>query len=256
MVENKSVIQEIIAALGKKVENKKVADIRIGLCYTAVLLDDGQLGLAYTFRSQNVPPCTKPFESGKIKGEDAAKAVQHALSENLIESSVGIATINAIVNQQIVNAIEGDILDVISLRNSDTAGMVGFFGPLIEPLKKTVKKIYIFEEKDIANFPDVYPSEKTSEILPECDVIIISATTLINKTIDSLLDLSKDARETIILGATTPFLPHVFIKRGVTMLSGIEVTDKNRMLQIVSEGGGMRDFKGSIKKMSVLLKKN
>ncbi len=52
MVENKSVIQEIIAALGKKVENKKVADIRIGLCYTAVLLDDGQLGLAYTFRSQ------------------------------------------------------------------------------------------------------------------------------------------------------------------------------------------------------------
>ncbi len=93
-------------------------------------------------------------------------------------------------------------------------------------------------------------------MLPECDVIIISSTTLINKTIDSLLDLSKDARETIILGATTPFLPHVFIKRGVTMLSGIEVTDKNRMLQIVSEGGGMRDFKGSIKKMSVLLKKN
>ena len=256
MVENKSVIQEIIAALGKKSENKKIADIRIGLCYTAVLLDDGQLGLAYTFRSQNVPPCTKPFESGTIKGEDAAKAVQHALSENLLESSLGIATINAIVNQQIENAIEGDILDVISLRNSDTAGMVGFFGPLIEPLKKTVKKIYIFEEKAIANFPDVYPSEKTSEILPECDVTIISATTLINKTIDSLLDLSKDARETIILGATTPFLPQVFIKRGVTMLSGIEVTDKNRMLQIVSEGGGMRDFKGSIKKMSVLLKKN
>ena len=256
MVENKSVIQEIIAALGKKVENKKIADIRIGLCYTAVLLSDGQLGLAYTFHSQNVPPCTKPFESGKIKGEDAAKAVQHALSENLLESSVGIATINAIVNQQIENAIEGDILDVISLRNSDTAGMVGFFGPLIEPLKKTLKKIYIFEEKAIVNLPDVYPSEKASEILPECDITIISATTLINKTIDSLLDLSKDARETIILGATTPFLPHVFIKRGVTMLSGIEVTDKNRMLQIVSEGGGMRDFKGSIKKMSVLLKMN
>ena len=256
MVGNKSVIQEIIAALGKRAENKKVADARIGLCYTAVLLDDGQLGLAYTFHPQKVSPCAKPFEAGKIKGEDAVHAVQHALSENLLESSLGIATINAIVNQQIGNTIEGDILDVISLKNSDTAGMVGFFGPLIEPLKKTVKKIYIFEEKAIANFPDIYPSEKTSEMLPECDVIIISATTLINKTIDSLLDLSKDARETIILGATTPFLPQVFIKRGVTMLSGIEVTDKNRMLQIVSEGGGMRDFKGCIKKISVLLKKN
>ncbi len=256
MVVKRNIIQEILEVIEDQASIKIVKDIRIGLCYTAVLLDDGQLGLAYTFHSHNVSPCLKPFESGKIKGKNAMEVARYASSDNLLESSVGLAAINAIVNKQIENTIEGDILDVITLKSSDTVGMVGFFGPLIEPLKKSAKKIYIFEKKDITNFPDLYPAEKAFEMLPGCDVIIISATTLINKTIDSLISTSKDARETIILGATTPFLPNIFSTRGVTMLSGIEVTDKNRMLQIVSEGGGMRDFKGSIKKISLMLKKN
>ena len=231
-------------------------ELRICLWYTAVLLTDGKLGLAYTFRSPNVPPCTSSLDAGTIKGKIATEVIHYAHSNNLLESSVGIATTNAVVNQQIDNAIEGDILDVMSLNSNDIVGMVGFFGPLIAPLKKLVKKLYIFEERDTTNLPDVYSSEKTSEILPECDIIIISATTLINKTIEPLLSLSKDARETIILGATTPFLPHIFTKRGVTMLSGIKVLDEKRVLQIVSEGGGMRDFKNTIKKVSTLLKNN
>lgn len=254
MVEKKSIIQEIIEALEEKANNKKVEDLRIGLCYTAVLLNDGQLGLAYTFRSQKVTPCTHPLKAGTIKGKNAIEIIHYALSDHLLEASLGIAAINAIVNQQIDNAIEGDILDVISIKTSDIVGMVGFFRPLIDPLKKSVKKLYIFEERNITGFPDVYPSEKTPEILPECDVIIISATTLINQTIEPLLYLSKDAGETIILGATTPFLSQVFIKRGVTMLSGIKVLDEERVLQIVSEGGGMRDFRDTIKKVNVLLK--
>jgi len=256
MVEKKNILQEIIEALEEKAKNKNVEDLRIGLCYTAVSLNDEKLGLAYTFRSPNVPPCASSLDAGTLKGKIATEVIHYALSNNLLESSVGVATINAIANQQIDNAIEGDILDVMSLNTTDTVGMIGFFGPLIDPLKKLVKKLYIFEEKHIINVPDIYPSEKTSEILPECNIIIISATTLINKTIEPLLSLSKDARETIILGATTPFLPHIFIKRGVTMLSGIRVLDEKRVLQIVSEGGGMRDFKNTIKKVSILLKKN
>jgi uncharacterized protein (DUF4213/DUF364 family) len=254
MVEKKSILQEIIETLEKKLNNKKVEVLRIGLCYTAVLLNDGQLGLAYTFQSHNVPPDISSLNVGTIKGKKAIEVIHYALSDNLLASSIGIATINAIANQQIENAIEGDILDIISLSSNITVGMVGFFTPLIDPLKKSVKKLYIFEEKDVTNFPDVYPSKKTSEILSECDVVIISATSLINKTIETLLDQSKNARETVILGATTPFLPQVFIKKGVTILSGIKVVNNKSILRIVGEGGGMRNFKNTIKKVNVLLK--
>lgn len=254
MVVKRNIIEEMIESVKDQAIKKTVKDIRIGLCYTAVLLDDGQLGLAYTFHTHHPSPCLKPFEPGKIKGKNAMDVTRYASSDHLLESSIGLAVINAIVNRQIDHAIEGDILDVITLTNTDTVGMVGFFAPLIEPLKKTAKRIYIFEQKDMTHVPDLYPAEKAMDMLPGCDVIILSATTLINKTIDPLLSVSKDARETIILGASTPFLPEIFSRRGATMLSGIHVTDENKLLQIVSEGGGMRDFKGCIKKISLLLK--
>ncbi len=250
----KSIVKGIVEYIEGEAQDKTVEDLRVGLCYTAVLLNDGQLGLAYTFHSRGADhSCCNSLESGSLKGKNAQEIIHYALSDNLSSSSVGIATINALVNHKIENAIEGDILEVMRTQKSDTVGMIGFFGPLIDPLKKSVKKVYIFEEKSITTHPDIYPSEKVSEILPQCDLIMVSATTLINKTIDSLFSLAKNARETILLGATTSFLPHIFIERGVTLLSGIQVLDENRVLQIVSEGGGMRAFKQAIKKVNVLL---
>ena len=54
---------------------------------------------------------------------------------------------------------------------------------------------------------------------------MLSATTLLNHTIDGLLDYCKEAREIAILGPSTPFLPKLFSRRNVTILSGIQVVD-------------------------------
>jgi len=250
----KSVIDEIIESIGRETENKSVEELRIGLCYTAVRLNDGTAGLAYTFPADSKQhSCCTTLESGSLKGKKAEEIVHFSRSENFLEASVGLATINALVNQKCETAIGGDILTVMKTRNTDTVGMIGFFGPLVKPLKESVTKLYIFEEKSIADCPDVYPAEKTTEILPLCNVVILSATTLINKTIDRLLFQAKGARDIIIVGASTPLLPLIFSKRGVTLLSGVQVVDSARVFQIVSEGGGMRAFKQSIKKVNLLL---
>ena len=250
----KSVIEEIIESIGRETENRSVEELRIGLCYTAARLNDGTTGLAYTFSSDNKQhACCPTLEAGSLKGKKAQEIVNFSLSDNLLEASVGLATINALVNQKCKTAIKGDILTVMKTLNTDTVGMIGFFGPLIEPLKALVKKLYIFEEKSILNCPDIYPAEQTSEILPLCNVVIFSATTLINKTIDCLLSQAQNARDIIIVGASTPLLPRIFSNRGVTLLSGVQVVDSARVFQIVSEGGGMRAFKQSIKKVNLLL---
>jgi len=249
-----TLIQEMIDALENRANDKSIEDIRIGLCYTSVLLNDGQLGLAYTFHAQPPLCCGSRLQPGNSKGRSALEIIHYALSDNLLESSIGIATINALANKTGEGVIEGDILDVITFHPSDTVGMIGFFGPLVDPLRASVKSLFIFEEKEMPLSPDVYPPSSTTEILPQCDVIIISATTLINKTIEPLLQLSKNARETIILGATTPLLSQIFTPWGVSMLSGVTVVDVPKVLHIVSEGGGMRDFKDTIKKVNVSLK--
>ncbi|MBN2468058.1 MAG: hypothetical protein JXD19_07900, partial [Deltaproteobacteria bacterium] len=43
---------------------------------------------------------------------------------------------------------------------------------------------------------------------------------------------------------------------GVTLLSGIIVTDPPAILRTISEGGGMRMFKGHIKKVNLRLVPN
>lgn len=47
---------------------------------------------------------------------------------------------------------------------------------------------------------------QAAEMLPQCQVVILSATTLLNRTVDDLLDLCRNARELAILGPSTPLL--------------------------------------------------
>jgi uncharacterized protein (DUF4213/DUF364 family) len=80
---------------------------------------------------------------------------------------------------------------------------------------------------------------------------VLSATTLLNHTIDGLLDLCRSAREIALLGPSTPFLPEVFTRHGVTMLSGLQVVDAPHVLRIVSEGGGTRQFGRTVRKLNL-----
>ena len=112
--------------------------------------------------------------------------------------------------------------------------------------------MHIFERR-----PDpghgILPESAAGDLLPECRVVVMTATALLNHTMDKLLELCKNAREIAVLGPSTPFIPEVFVSRGVTMLSGLKVEDPGRILQIVSEGGGTRQFGRAVRKLSLRL---
>jgi len=48
-----------------------------------------------------------------------------------------------------------------------------------------------------------------------------------------------------------PLLPAPFAKRGVTLLSGVVVEKPEKLLRIVSEGGGTRQFGDAVRKLSI-----
>ena len=77
--------------------------------------------------------------------------------------------------------------------------MVGFFGPLVEPLKKRCKALHIFER-----MPDhgqgVLPEEAQAEVLPRCQIAIVTATSVLNRILDNLLGYCRNAREVMLLG--------------------------------------------------------
>jgi uncharacterized protein (DUF4213/DUF364 family) len=61
---------------------------------------------------------------------------------------------------------------------------------------------------------------------------------------------ARSCREVAIIGASTPMLPDAFSATNVTLLSGVVVEEPKEVLRVVSEGGGMRQFKPYIRKVN------
>jgi uncharacterized protein (DUF4213/DUF364 family) len=230
---------------------RTVADVRIGLGYTAVQLDDGSCGLAYTFRDDIQEGCSVIKSAGTLVGQGASELAAWARSTDPLTAAVGLATLNALIKAP-SGAVETDLLHLLGCHADDAIGMVGYFGPLVEPLRKRCETLHILERHARAE-SGLLPEAAAGEVLPRCQIVILSATTLLNRTLDGLLEHCSNAREVAILGPSTPLLRDVFSTRGVTLLSGVRVIDPERALRIVSEGGGTRQFGGAVKKLTARL---
>ena len=241
-------IDEICERLLPAAANHRVADVRIGLGYTAVLLDNGRCGLAFTFRQESGGGCCALKEAGTLAGRSATELVVKAKALDVIAAAVGLATINALIEPPA--PVGGDVLDLVAVEKTDTVGMVGYFGPLVEPLRKTAKALHIIERRsDLER--SVLPEQAAGDILPRCQIVILTATSLLNRTLDGLLDHCGNAREIVLLGPSTPLLPKVFAARGVTLLLGVEVIDPVQAMRVISEGGGTRQLSHATRKIAV-----
>lgn len=182
---------------------------------------------------------------GPLKGKTAGNIIELTFSENPIEAAVGIATINALSNM-LLNLKPEDFpisdLDVLDLiKPDDSVAMVGYFGPLIPKILKITDNLTVLEKRDIKDPKTrVLPSRRAEEILPVSEVIILSASTLANRSFDELLALRGAAREIILLGPSAPLYPKPFFEQGVTAVMGTQILDSLTMLTIVSEAGGTK----------------
>jgi uncharacterized protein len=244
-------VNEIVEYALSRVTDCVVVDVRIGLGYTAVRLENGGCGVAYTLHEKEYESCCVVPEAGRLTGRKVSELLPWMKQSDVTASAVGLAALNAILPMP-DDAEESDIAAMFPVRPEDTVGMVGYFRPLVEPLKRQAGKVYIFERKPDPGY-GILPETESRNLLPRCQVVILSATTLLNHTIDEILDLCGSAREIAILGPSTPFIPEVFGGHGVTMLSGLHVVDPDRILKIVSEGGGTRQFGSSVRKLTLRL---
>jgi hypothetical protein len=238
------IVQKLIDEVKQDAALRKLDKVRIGIGYTAVLLDDGSCGVSYTFRNELGPRCGLIEEAGDLTGTDCSRIVNWAMGINLAKCAVGMACINAILQQRLEGFSTGNVLEEIDFRPGDTVGMIGYFKPVIDRVKGQANNIYIFER----NITDggIMPDWAENIYLPECDVVIITGTTLVNKTLDGILDKCTGAREITVMGPTTSLCPNVYREHGVTLLAGVKVTDAGRVLNVAGEGGGGLALKGSV----------
>lgn len=245
------IVEELIDNAAGLAGPKTVADVRIGLGTTAVLLSDGACGLSYTVHPNSGGHCHVLDQAGSLSGRPAREAAAWAMDADPVLSGVGIAALNALFAPVVTGFSRENAMDAIDIRTDDTLGVVGHFAPLLERHGECVDRLYVFEREAPGEY--VYPDWAEDIYLPHCDAVVITSTTLINKTIDRLLSLCSSARETVLMGVSTCLCTEVFRAHGVTMLAGARVTDAARALQVVSEGGSMPGLHGCTEHLCIRL---
>jgi len=208
----------------------------------------------FLVRSQGVGVAMRPREgaevvpnAGRLAGMKTRELATGIKSWNLYEAALGLAAINSVLNSpDTVRRSCGSLLDETSDQD--------VFASLLEELRgKRVAVIGHFYNLErvaaVCNLsilerrpePGDFPDPACEYILPEQDVVIMTATTLINKTMPRLLELSRNAR-VVVAGPSTPLTP-ILLERGIDILGGLMVEDEDRVWKTVGEGGQHEMFK-------------
>jgi len=247
------VIQSIKGTISKHCRELKVKRAYVGYIYSSVQLENQATGVAFTF--PNREHCRHGLlESGKpLRGRNACELTSLLGGRDLLASSVALAAVNAVIQSEQLSeeAQPGDILDELDIRPGDQACMVGCFQPLIKQLESRQVQVIVFDE---APKPGLHRPEELADVLKKSQIAIVTATSIINNTIEHVLELAKSCREIAVLGPSTPLLVSVFRETPVTCLSGIHIVEAESVQHIIGEGGGFRDFKHHVKKQNIRIR--
>ena len=99
---------------------------------------------------------------------------------------------------------------------------IGVIGHLNMPnaVYQQAKEVLILERNPRSGD---YPDSACDYLLPQCDIVIMTASTLVNKTLPHLLDLCQNAY-TILAGPSCPLCPGL-LEMGLDRIAGLVVTD-------------------------------
>ncbi len=242
------ILEKIFDLAEATLMERTIRDVRIGLELMAVELDNGAIGVTYVLRNEVKHVCGSMEHSGNLIGTKAVDVAKLALTaSSVLDKAMGLAVLNAVANfsqqQKIKLKNQTDAVFSVEIKEGEKIGVVGHIGPVIQRLQSHKDNMLIFERDESKN-PNVYMEDREEELLPTCQVVFITSSTLINGTIEQVLTYCKNAREIVMVGSSTPLYPEAFEGTGVTVLAGTHWTSNHRdeILAGVSQCMGMKQL--------------
>lgn len=220
-----NILDDLISSLGT---DSVVREVHACVFWTAVISKN--CGLASTFREGH-PHHGMVRGVGDLRNRSALELAEYAKSDNLLEASIGMATINSLIEIDETKCDAENALDVLLEKGEGKdVAVVGHF-PWVPKLRKVARKLWVLEQKPQAG--DL-PAEAAEDILPRADVVAVTGTSLINHTAEKLLDLAKGSF-VVMVGPTSPLSPVLF-DWGVDVVSGTKVVEPEKVIRSISEG--------------------
>ncbi|NLN60695.1 MAG: DUF4213 domain-containing protein, partial [Deltaproteobacteria bacterium] len=93
-----TIAERVKRYVGEHCAEIPVADVRMGLGYTGVLLEDGRCGVAFTFKNELAHGCSVFTGKRPLKGKSSHEILEYFGAPSLLESALGLSVVNALVN--------------------------------------------------------------------------------------------------------------------------------------------------------------
>ncbi len=202
-----------------------------GECWTMVETER-RCGIAMTTPMDQRPPMFEHLEGLSLRALSGA-----VKSWNLREAGYGMAAVNAFYNtaQRLEQLHAAEPFERYCTAGVDLQNKrIGVVGHMKMPafVAQQARQVLYLERNPK---PGDYPDSACDYLLPECDIVLITGATLVNKTLPHLLELCRNSY-TILAGPTVPMCPQL-LSCGIDRLAGLVITDREGMRQHILKGG-------------------
>lgn len=236
--------------LGNQWHDISIDDVSIGLYLTAVRLSDGSAGVATTIHDRQ-KICKKEnrrygeFSPLQIKGRKVADMFAEKQGNHIMES-LRLATLNALSAGRLRSGSHilhrhTDPIDLLDLEGSKNIVIVGAFQTYIRKIMSTRNTLHVLELEKEALTPEqqhlYVPAADARMVIPAADIVILTGMTLVNNTLDGLLELITDRQQVVVTGPSSSIVPDVLFANKVDIIGATLITDAVRLLDLASEAG-------------------
>lgn len=249
-----NILLETKEELQKRIDFSEITIDRlvVGIFFTGVKLSTGHGGMCATPikaipQAVCCPSSAKemPF-SGKMKGRSVEWILEKLDSPSVLLKTIAIATLNALSSIEYEKGLynidhETDSFDTVELTKDSVVVVVGALVPIIRKALKAECTLYILEKdkatlkgKELDHFVE---ADRYREVVPKATHLIITGTTLINDTLNGLLEVASEDADIIVTGPTSSMIPDILFKHKVNKLGGDIVRDPDECLDILAEAG-------------------
>jgi uncharacterized protein (DUF4213/DUF364 family) len=209
-------------------------DLRVGLYWVVVRTSAGT-GMASALSSEDHLHGSRPISSaGELHKRTPLELTALLRSDSPPESAVGLAAVNALLGPTAANLRDEKAVAILRERGRGRkVAMIGRF-PFADTLREDCDQLWVFE-RGLNRRQEDFGEEAMERLLPQADVVAVTATTLLNRTLPTVLAGVRPDAFVMLLGPSTPLTPALF-RFGFDVLCGTVVVDPESVLRAVEQG--------------------
>jgi uncharacterized protein (DUF4213/DUF364 family) len=211
-----------------------LVDLRVGSFWVVVRTSLGA-GMASVLRSEDHLHGSQPIgAAGELHRRTPLELTGLLRSDSPPESAIGLAAANALLSPAARNLSEEKAVAILRERGrGQKVAMIGHF-PFADGLREDCEQLWVFE-RGLNRRQDDLGEEAMEQLLPQADVVVVTATTLLNQTLLTVLAGVRTDAFVMLLGPSTPLTPALF-KFGFDVLCGTVIEDPTAVLRAVEQG--------------------